>query len=488
MTATAWKESWRPARLEEVLPGGLVKCHLSPRNCTIQEGKNGFCGVRGNRGGRLVTMNYGKSVHITEETIETEAVNHFSPGERILSLGNIGCMLNCSYCHNWKTSQSRFVEDKDVFQYTSEGIVKFALRHGIRCLSWTYNDPVVWHEFVRDTSRLAHEAGLINLYKSAFFISPEAIDELIPHIDIFSVSVKSIDPVYYRKYTSGWLQPVLDGCKQVLRSGRHLEVSNLMITDISDGEEAAKSIADWHLRELNSTVPLHFVRFHPDYKMRDTIRTPIPRLERAREIAMEMGVEHVYLGNVYNTPFTNTYCGGCNELLVHRYGLNATTPGLDAAGHCSKCGKDAHFRLMPKSSHSQTVTDLPADRDYVRSLDWHGDIRAAHVQIHNSGDRPEKLYYRRRFADSDSQLWRVLTLDGGERYRFAVAQSAPNELGFEVASVSKVKTHLHELYDRAHFPTIAVEDAHAETDVSPLPMYPGRQLLARAASGGCAAD
>src|SRR5262249_26135758 len=153
-----------------------------------------------------------------------------------------------------------------------------------------YNDPVVWHEFVRETARLAQQAGLINLYKSAFFITPEAIDELIPYIDIFSISVKSIDPHYYRKYTSGWLQPVLDGCKQVYRAGRHLEVSNLMITDVSDDEESAKRIADWHLRELDSSVPLHFVRFHPDYKMRDTIRTPINRVTRAREIALEMGV------------------------------------------------------------------------------------------------------------------------------------------------------------------------------------------------------
>jgi pyruvate formate lyase activating enzyme len=163
-----WRDSWQSARLEERLPDGIVRCHLSPRNCKIKNGQNGFCGVRGNRGGRLVTMNYGKSVHITEETIETEAVNHYSPGERILPLGNIGCMLNCKYCHNWKTSQAKYVDDKDVYHYTPEYVVDTALRHGIRCLSWTYNDPVVWHEFVRDTAQLGQEAGLINLYKSAF--------------------------------------------------------------------------------------------------------------------------------------------------------------------------------------------------------------------------------------------------------------------------------------------------------------------------------
>lgn len=269
----------------------------------MKEGQHGFCGVRANRGGRIVTMNYGKSVHMTEETIETEAVNHYSPGAAILSLGNIGCMLNCSYCHNWKTSQAKYVEDHDVYHYTPEGVVETALRHGIRVLSWTYNDPVVWHEFVCDTSRLAKQAGLINLYKSAFFISPEAIEELLPVIDIFSISIKSISPEYYKQYTSGWLEPVLEGTRQVFRAGKHVEVSTLMITDISDNQDTARKVSEWVLKELSPNVPLHFVRFHPDYKMRDTIRTPIPRLEAARSLALEMGVEHVYLGNVYDTPW-----------------------------------------------------------------------------------------------------------------------------------------------------------------------------------------
>src|SRR5262245_46660920 len=99
MNGTAmWRQSAVPARLEERLPDGAVRCHLSPRRCVIREGRQGFCGVRVNRDGRLVSLNYGKSVHATEETIETEAVYHFAPGERILSMGNIGCMMSCAYC------------------------------------------------------------------------------------------------------------------------------------------------------------------------------------------------------------------------------------------------------------------------------------------------------------------------------------------------------------------------------------------------------
>jgi pyruvate formate lyase activating enzyme len=473
-----WKETSHPARLEEILENDIVRCHLSPRNCTLKDGQHGFCGVRANRGGRLVSLNYGKSVHATEETIETEAVNHYSPGERILSMGNIGCMMNCSYCHNWKTSQARFVSDKDVYYYTPEGVVELALRHGIRCISWTYNDPVVWHEFVRDTAKLAQQAGLINLYKSAFYITPEAVDELLPYIDIFSISVKSMDPEYYRELTKGRLEPVLEATKQVFKAGKHVEVSTLMITDISDNDETARKIADWVLTELDSTVPVHYVRFHPDYRMRDTIRTPIPKLISAREVGLEMGLEHVYLGNVYDTPFSNSFCRGCNAELVTRYGLNAQITGMDGQGRCLSCGRDAHFRLMPPNEAIPMVEDLALEGLGVKSVDWHGDIRSAHVQVHNTNGGAAKVYYRRRYVDGRHEPWKIISLNSGESYRFIIAKCSSAEIGPEVAMPKSVESNLHEVFDRAHFPTVSIEEAGiASRDVAPLPLFQGGQHL-----------
>lgn len=467
-----WRETSHPARLEELLDGGVVRCHLSPRNCTMKEGQHGFCGVRANRGGRLVSLNYGKSVHATEETIETEAVNHYAPGERILSMGNIGCMMNCSYCHNWKTSQAKYVSDKDVYYYTPESVVDIALRHNIRCLSWTYNDPVVWHEFVRDTARLAQEAGLINLYKSAFYISEEAVDELLPYIDIFSISIKSIDADYYKKFTKGRLEPVLAATKQVHRAGKHVEVSTLMITDISDDEATARKTAEWVLTELDANVPVHYVRFHPDYKMTDTIRTPIPRLFRAREVGMEMGLQHVYVGNVYDTPFSNTICGGCESVLVTRYGLNAKNVGLNEQGHCQTCGRDAHFKLMPPNKPLPTVDEVPADGLILKSVDWHGDIRSAHVQVRNTSDQPANVYHRRRHLNEQRDPWTIVTLNSGESYRFILAKSYPDEIGPEVAMPPIVQSNLSEVFDRAHFPTLSIEEVGiASRDIAPLPIF-----------------
>lgn len=471
-----WRESYRPANLEERLENSVVRCHLSPRNCVIPEGRAGFCGVRGNKDGRLVTYNYGKSVHATEETIETEAVNHYAPGERILSMGNIGCMMNCSYCHNWKTSQSRYVSDKDVHYYTPEDVVRIALNHGIRCISWTYNDPVVWQEFVLDTAKLAKEAGLINLYKSAFYISAEAVDELLPYIDIFSISIKSIDADYYRKFTMGRLEPVLAATKQVHRAGKHVEVSTLMITDISDDEATAVKVSDWVINELDSTVPVHFVRFHPDYKMTETVRTPVPKLQRAREIGLERGLEHVYLGNVYDTPASNTYCRSCKAMLVSRYGLNARQVGIDRYGRCLSCGRNAHFKLLPPLPQQSTSETIAPKADAtVKSVKWHGDIRSAHVEVLNTTSESKTVCHR-HLSDSTNEPWKQIPLMPQESYRFILAKSTADEIGREIALPAGVQSNLHEVFDRAHFPTLSVEEVGvAVRDIAPLPLYPGKQ-------------
>jgi pyruvate formate lyase activating enzyme len=471
MTTSAWQQNAYPARLEERLDDGVVRCHLSPRNCRIRPGQHGFCMVRANRDGRLVSLNYGRSVHATEETIETEAVFHYAPGARILSMGNIGCMLNCDYCHNWKTSQARYVEDKDVYHYTPEQVVDIAVRHGIKVISWTYNDPVVWHEFVVETAGLARQAGIVNLYKSAFFISAEAIDELIPVIDIFSISIKSMDPKYYRKITKGWLEPVLEGTEQVYRAGRHVEVSTLMVTDLSDDEKTARSLADFVGERLGPEVPTHFVRFHPDYKMTDTVRTPVSRLEHARKVALDMGLNHVYLGNVYDTDSTTTRCHQCGLLQVTRYGLNAHIVGLTPEGRCEGCGTDAHFKLLPDAAARTTVPSLPDPGLDVASFSWHGDVRALHVQASNSSPQPT-VVYQRRFGDpAVPETWSAIPLQPGESFRFIAAKSTADEQGVMVAVPDQCTSSLHEVFDRAHFPTVEVGVGSQNDDVTPFPAY-----------------
>ncbi|MFR9672980.1 AmmeMemoRadiSam system radical SAM enzyme [Streptomyces sp. TR06-5] len=467
-----WQDQPYPAHLEERLDDGVVRCHLSPRNCRIRPGQHGFCMVRANRDGRLVSLNFGRSVHATEETIETEGIFHVEPGARILSMGPIGCMLNCDYCHNWKTSQARHADDKDVHHYTPQELVDIAVRHGIRVLSWTYNDPAVWHEFVIETAKLAKQKGIVSVFKSALFMTGEAIEQLLPVVDYFAISLKSMDPAYYRRLTKGWLEPVLEGVEQIYRAGKHLEVSTLMVTDVSDNETTARALADFVGERLGPEVPTHFERFHPDYKMTATTRTPVERLERARRVALDTGLHHVYVGNVYDTDSTSTWCRHCGVLQVTRYGMNGDMIGLTDSGACVGCGADANIKRLAQTGHREQVPDLPSDTTFdVANFDWHGDVQASHVQVSNGSDAATTLYQRRYGDPAVGRQWSAIRLQAGESYRFIAAKSTPEELGFQVAVPPQCTSSLHEVFDRAHFPTQDVTAGVARGDVTPLPLF-----------------
>ena len=472
-----WRASHHPARLWSPRPDGKVQCHLSPRNCIIGEGQAGFCRVRQNVGGELISLNYGRAIQVTEESIETEAVFHYAPGASILSLGNVGCMMNCDYCHNWKTSQARYLDAKDVHEYTPEEVVRIATERSIPVLSWTYNDPVVWHEFVLDTGRLAREHGLKNLFKSAFFISLEGAEELCEVIDIFSVSIKTMDEAWYRRITKGWLPPVLEATKYVFGQGKHVEISNLMVTDANDSEEDARRVADWVLTNLSDEVPIHFVRFHPDYKYTHVDRTPIERLTRARAAVLTMGVKYCYVGNVYGHEGANTYCPSCGHLLIERYGLNTWVRDLTAGGRCGRCDARQPFALpFPLSAGAEREADrfeglIPRDLE-ERRLDWRGDVQACHVEITNRDPAPSTVYYWRLGPGRDGGTGPFGTpIGGGASHRFIVSKAAPDELGIRLQYPSSVQLRLYEVFDRAHFPTLEVEDARNASDRVPLPLF-----------------
>ncbi|MCU7725981.1 AmmeMemoRadiSam system radical SAM enzyme [Actinoplanes sp. KI2] len=469
-----WQQESSAAKLWTSRPDGTVQCHLSPRNCVIKEGRAGFCRVRVNRGGELQTLNYGKSVAMTEESIETEAVYHFSPGARILSMGNIGCMMNCDYCHNWKTSQAVHVTDDTVHKYTPEQVVESALERGINVISWTYNDPVVWHEFVLDTASLAREHGIINLYKSAFFISLEGATELADVIDIFSLSLKSMDPAFYRRLTKGRLEPVLEATEYVFRRGRHVEVSNLVVTDANDTAEDAQKVAEWVVNALSPETPLHFVRFHPDYKYTQVGRTPIDRLERARQVALDTGIKYCYLGNVYDHPATHSYCPNCNAKVVERYGLVARPTGLDEEARCRSCQTKLPFVMVQKPKAAELpIQEVPADRIKERQQLWRGDVKAAHVEIDNHDDVARMVRVVVDGGGHDGEVIREVPIMAKSRFRVIVCKSFGDDRGVRVLAPEGVEVTCYEVFDRAHFPTLPAETAVTESDSVPLPLFVG---------------
>ena len=454
-----WTISNHPARLWTPMDDDRVVCHLSPRNCTLREGQYGFCGVRRNIGGKLVTLNYGCATQMTLESIETEAVFHFAPGAEILSLGNLGCMMNCDYCHNWQTSQAKFVSRGDVHYYTPEQVVDYAAEQGVSILSWTYNDPVVWHEFVLDAGRLARERGMTNLYKSAFFISLEGARELCEVVDIFSVSLKTMNEALYRKISKGWLPPVLDATRLVYEEGKHVEISNLMVTDSNDSVDEAKALAEWVLENLSDRVPLHFVRFHPDYKYTHVGRTPIDRLYAAREAALEMGIKYCYLGNVYDDQAGTTLCSECGVTLVKRYGLNTEVVGLDSNGNCQACGASADMRgpIVPRLADKLVTTALDtADAQQEINVVWEDDVNACHVEVVNGlsahdNDGVTVLYSR--LAPDGTSRGPFAKQFVGRHHRFILSKAADDEIGICLELDERHGVQVFRVFDRAHYPT-----------------------------------
>ncbi len=341
-----WNDKNKEAYLYDKNEDGTCTCRLCPRHCKIAQGKTGFCKVRKNMEGTLYALSYGKATHVTIEKIETEATFHYKPSADILSLGNFGCNLDCKYCQNWKYSQFQYTSPDDIREYTSDEIIEMAVKNNIKILSWTYNDPAVWYEFVIDTAKKAKEYGIKSLFKSAYYLSEEAVKNIIDVCDIFAVSIKAMDEDYYKKFTTGTLPPVLEAAKLVYHSGKHLEISNLVVTDLTNNKEAYTAMIDFIKNELDESVPLHFTRFHPDYKYTEVEKTPLADVVEAVKLAKSKGLKYVYTGNVFSDDSINSYCGECGALLVKRYGLNATIqPDLKEDGSCAKCGHNNDFDL-----------------------------------------------------------------------------------------------------------------------------------------------
>ena len=421
-----------------------VICHLCPRNCQLKDGKDGFCKVRGNEGNKLYTYNYGKSIEATIETIETEAVYHFSPGSRILSLGNIGCMMACSFCQNWQTSQVKHLNFSNVKLYKPEDVIKMAIENKIEIISWTYNDPVVWQEFVVETSKLAQLVGIKTLYKSALYIESAPLQELIGCIDIFSISLKSMDDNLYRKVTKGRLQPVLDAIKQIAKSERHLEISQLIVTDLNDTPEDAKKTAEWMVDNLGTNIPLHFVAYHPAYKF-DRPRTSIEKLINARNIAKNIGIKYCYLGNIYHDDVSNTHCQNCQKLIIQRFGLTVQNAGLDNTNSCMNCGqKSTIIGNMPKKSVFKTINS----KQQIE-YEWEDEINSIHI-VHSSSDNKTIRFNINRMPSQDIEYYELN--EGIER--LIISKSSDKETSI-IVNVDTIDTIvILPVLDRAHFPVL----------------------------------
>lgn len=324
------------ARLYQKLEDNTVRCSLCPHRCTIQEGKQGICSVRINHGGTLYAATFGKVAAEAVDPIEKKPLYHFLPGTLSYSLGTIGCNFHCEHCQNWHISQQT-LEMQALRRRSPEEGVDRALASDTASIAWTYNEPTIWHEYSLSMGSLAREEGLGTVYVTNGYITEEGLRELRPMLNAFRVDIKSFSDTFYRKVCGSRLQPVLDATTLAKELGMHVETVTLVIPGLNDSVEEMETLIRWVLENLGPDTPMHFTRFHPDYKMQEARPTEIRVLEKIYEHAKDLGVNYPYLGNVFNHPYENTYCPTCGSLVIERSGFGVRMSGLK--GHiCTECG------------------------------------------------------------------------------------------------------------------------------------------------------
>jgi pyruvate formate lyase activating enzyme len=327
----------REARWWRTQSDGKILCTLCPRYCRMGEGQPGFCFLRQNRAGKLVQLGYGRSTGFAVDPVEKKPLNHFFPGTPILSFGTAGCNLGCKFCQNWDISKAKLAEE-ELRPNRPEEVVALALANHCPSIAYTYNDPVIWAEYVIDVARAARARGVKNVLVTAGYVTDEARPELFAHADAANVDLKAFSEDFYRRTTASHLEPVLETLKWIRhRSSTWLEVTTLLIPGHNDGDEELVRMTAWFRENLGPDVPLHFTAFHPDFKMTDVPATPPETLRRARAIALAAGLRYVYTGNVHDREGQTTTCARCARPLIGR-DFYAITHYAVADGACSHCG------------------------------------------------------------------------------------------------------------------------------------------------------
>ncbi len=318
------------ARYYEKLENKKCRCLLCPKECVINNKKVGFCRGRINDNGILYSKIYQQCSSIAMDPIEKKPLYHFYPSQMILSLGTVGCNFGCKFCQNWQISQST-VSTQEV---SPSDLIKYVHAHHSIGIAYTYNEPLIWYEYVLETAKLIKEENLKNVLVTNGFINEVPLLELLPFIDALNIDIKSFKNEFYEGFCNGKLAPVLKTAKHA-RAYAHVEITNLLIPGLNDSDEEISHLVDWIASELGDETPLHFSRYFPHYKM--TIEsTPTQTLNRAREIGMSR-LKYVYMGNLLTKEGENTFCPNCKATIILREGYTIHKYHIKDS-KCTFCG------------------------------------------------------------------------------------------------------------------------------------------------------
>ncbi len=308
-----------------------IVCEICPVHCKLSEGQVGICRGRGVVDGELVALNYGRVVSFHHDPIEKKPLYHFLPGTVIASTGPNGCNLRCRWCQNCDISQF----DAPTHYVSPEILASRALAGESVGLAYTYSEPLIWFETIRDTAPLVREAGGVNVLVTNGYVDEAPLDELLPLIDAANVDLKFSDPQLYKKGSKGRLEVVQRTIEKMVAAGVHVEITHLLVTGMADNDRGVRGIAEW-IASVNPDIPLHLSRYFPRHLATEP-PTLLEFMERAWDLA-RTSLRHVYLGNIPSGRRADTVCPNCGRVAIRRSGWSVDTSGVNDDGSCATCG------------------------------------------------------------------------------------------------------------------------------------------------------
>ena len=329
-----WK--WSREAYHYIVLGENVKCQVCPNQCILREGGRSVCRNKTNYKGKLYTLAYGNPCAVHIDPVEKKPLFHFLPSTSAFSIATAGCNFRCLNCQNWEISQKSPEETHNGELFPPQ-VVEQAVRQECASIAYTYSEPTSWYEYMYDTAKIAHSQGVHNVWITNGYMNEGPLRDLCQYLDSANVDLKSFSEDIYNTLNSGMLEPVLNTLKVLENEGVWFEVTNLVVPTWTDDMDMIRDMCSWLYTNVGSDYPLHFSRFHPDYKLLNIPPTPYETLKEAREIAMDEGLHYVYIGNVPGAEEVNTYCPACEKLLIERKGFFVTEMHVKE-GVCEYCG------------------------------------------------------------------------------------------------------------------------------------------------------
>lgn len=311
-------ENTVPTHYWHLLDDGRIQCDICPRACRLHEGQRGLCYVRARVEDQVVLTTYGRSSGFVVDPIEKKPLNHFYPGSSVLSFGTAGCNLSCKFCQNWDISKSRKM-DTLASQANPEQLADAAVEANCQSIAFTYNDPVIFHEYAIDVAHACRERGIQTVAVTAGYMCAEPRVEFFEAMDAVNVDLKAFSEQFYWKVTGSHLKAVLETLQYLKQeTSVWFEITTLLIPEKNDSDVELHALCEWVVDNLGCDVPLHFSKFHPDFKMLETPATPVETVIKARNIALSLGIRYAYTGNINYLEGDTTYCHSCQKALIKR--------------------------------------------------------------------------------------------------------------------------------------------------------------------------